>query len=66
MRIDRIKFVCELTRRDWTIKQLSEVTGLSRNTLTAIKSGKSCTESTAKSIAKALQLPLSVLTAEEE
>lgn len=61
MRIDRIKMVCELTRRDWNLKRLAKETGLSRNTLTAIKSGKSCNEVTAKAIASALNLPLDEL-----
>lgn len=66
MRINRIKLVCELTRRDWTLKQLSETTGLSRNTLTAVKGGKSCTEATARAIANALRLPLDALTVKED
>lgn len=66
MRVDRIKLVCELARRDLTLKQLSEITGLSRATLTAIKGGKRCTETTARAIANALQLPLDALTLREE
>lgn len=66
MRINRIKLVCEMTRRDLTQKQLSEITGLSRATLTAVKGGKSCTEATARAIANALQLPLDALTVKEE
>jgi transcriptional regulator with XRE-family HTH domain len=53
--------VCELTRRDWTILKLSEATGISRNTLTAVKNGKSCTKSTATAIANAFGIPLDEL-----
>lgn len=51
MRIDRVEFATALARADINIKQLSELTGISRNTITAVKSGKTCSESTAKKLA---------------
>lgn len=54
MRIDRIKFATALAKADLNIKQLSEITGLSRNTITAVKSGKTCAVSTANKLAACL------------
>ena len=59
MRIDRIKFVAELTRQDMTQKRLADLSGVSRATINNIKSGKSCSEEVGNSIAKALGVPVS-------
>lgn len=54
MRIDRVKLMAELTRRDMTQKRLSELAGVSRATINYIKGGKSCTDEVGHKIAKAL------------
>ncbi len=54
MRIDRIKLVTELAKRDMTAKHLAELSGLSRATVSNVKSGKSCTDEVGQKIAKAL------------
>lgn len=54
MRIDRIKLVTELKRRDMTQKRISELSGISRTTINCICAGKSCTDEVGQSIAKAL------------
>lgn len=54
MRIDRIKFVSELARRDMTQKRLAELSGVSRATINYIRAGKSCTDEVGQNIAKAL------------
>lgn len=54
MRLDRIKVICLLTKRDLMKKDLAEKTGLNRNTISAICSGKRCSEITARRIAEAL------------
>lgn len=56
LRIDRVKFVTALMHSDMTIMQLSAVSGVSRCTLSAIKSGKSCSKQTVERVAKALGL----------
>jgi putative transcriptional regulator len=61
MRIDRIKLVCELARRDMRVKDLAEKAGITRNTVTAIKNGKSCSVATATAIAQALGVTLDEL-----
>lgn len=53
-RIDRIKFAAALAREDLSCKQLSEKSGVSRVTITNIKSGKSCSDETAEKLAAVL------------
>ena len=54
MRINRIKLVTELAKRDMTQKQLAELSGVSRATINYVRAGKSCTDEVGKKIAKAL------------
>ena len=65
MRIDRVKFVAELTRRDMNLKQLCKKAGLSRATATAVKTGKACSTLTAEKIAAALEIDVEQLIAKE-
>lgn len=58
MRIDRVKLVAELARRDMTQKKLAELSGVSRATISYIKAGKSCADDVGQRIAKALGLEL--------
>ena len=61
MRIDRIKLVSEMARAEIKLYELAEKSGVTRATITAIKSGKSCREDTAVKLAAGLGVPLSVL-----
>lgn len=61
MRIDRIKFVTELTKQDMTQTKLSELSGVSRMTINSIKGGKSCSDEVGHKIADALQVPIETL-----
>ena len=54
MRIDRVAFAAEMVRRDINQKRLAELSGVSRVTITAVKSGKSCNEATAHKLAQVL------------
>lgn len=54
MRIDRVAFAAALARADINGKQLAELSGVSRVTITAVKSGKSCSKSTADRLAAVL------------
>ena len=54
MRIDRVAFAAALARRDINQKRLAEVSGVSRVTITAVKSGKTCSEETARKLAAVL------------
>lgn len=42
--------------RDLKLRQLQEISGLSRQTLSAVSNGKSCSFETAEKLAKALNL----------
>lgn len=54
MRIDRVAFAAALARKDINSKRLSELTGLSRSTITSVKSGKSCSRETAEKLVSVL------------
>lgn len=54
MRIDRVSFATALARKDLKVKQLAEMTGVSRATITAVKNGKSCSQDTAEKLAAVL------------
>lgn len=44
--------------RDLKLRQLQEISGVSKQTLSAVSNGKSCSFETAKKLAKALNLDL--------
>lgn len=54
MRIDRVKFAAALAREDLNVKRLAEKSGVSRVTITSIKTGKSCSKETADKLAAIL------------
>ncbi len=58
VRIDRIKLIAEMARRDMTVNKLVELSGLSRVTVTGIRSGKSCSRATADKLAAGLGVEL--------
>lgn len=61
MRIDRIKLVAELTKRDMTQTKLAELSGVSRVTIGTIKAGKSCSDEVGHKIADALGVKIETL-----
>ncbi len=54
MRIDRVKFAAALARADLNVKQLAERSGVSRVTISSVKTGKSCSKDTADKLARIL------------
>ena len=54
VRIDRVAFAAASARKDLNVKRLSELTGVSRGTITAVKTGKSCSRETADKLAAVL------------
>ena len=64
MRLDRIKLATEMARADIGVNALAARAGLSRATVTAIKTGKSCQEVTAVKLAAALNIPLNSIAEE--
>ena len=61
MRIDRVKLIAEMARQNIRIKDLAEKALVSRVTITAMRSGKSCNTNSARRIAQALGVPLESL-----
>lgn len=64
MRIDRVKLVTEMAKRDMTQACLADLAGTSRATINYIRTGKSCTDEVGQKIAKALGVDINALTAE--
>ena len=54
MRIDRVAFATALARKDINCLKLAELSGVSRATITAVKTGKSCSKKTAEKLAAIL------------
>ncbi len=66
MKIDRVKFAMALAKENISCLKLAERTGLSRVTITNVKSGKSCTKSTAEKVANGLGVKISDLLPEKK
>lgn len=58
MRIDRVKFSAAMARADLNVKRLAELSGLSRGTITSVKTGKSCSKNTVDKLAAGLGVPV--------
>ena len=54
MRIDRVKLIAEMARRDLKVNELAELAGVSRVTITALRGGKSCSKNSVLHVARAL------------
>ena len=53
-RIDRAQIAAAMARADLTGQQLADRSGVSRVTITAVRSGKSCSQETARKLAAIL------------
>lgn len=56
MKIKKVRLISEMAMSGITLIQLSEMSGISRATISAIRNGKSCSFNTAAKIAKALHI----------
>lgn len=61
MRINRIKFVSELTKQEMTQTELAKKAGVSRMTINGIKADRSCSDKVGMKIAEVLQVPIEKL-----
>lgn len=61
MRIDRVKLIAEMARKNTTCNELAEKALVSRVTVSAMRCGKSVTENSARSVARALGVELAEL-----
>ena len=61
MRIDRVKLIAEMARRDITAVELAKKAGVSRATITNLRSGKSCSADSVNHVANALGMDVEEL-----
>jgi predicted transcriptional regulator len=54
MRINRERFAAAIVRLDINGNQLAKMAGVSRGTVTAVRTGKSCSKETAEKLADVL------------
>lgn len=54
IRIDRVAIITEMAKRHMNCNQLVELSGVSRVTVTAVRSGKSCSRETAEKLVAVL------------
>ena len=54
MKLDRIKLITEMARKRMTVVEMAKITGISRVTITNVRSGKSCSAGVGYAIAKDL------------
>lgn len=66
MKIDRIKLVSEMMRRNLTAKKLAEKSGVSRGTISNVKCGKTCSPLVGNAIARALGVDVLDIIEQEE
>lgn len=59
--IDRVALIAEMARKNISCLQLVELSGVSRVTITAARSGKSCSRETAEKLAAGLGVPVETL-----
>ena len=56
--IDRVALIAEMARKNISCMRLVELSGVSRVTITAARSGKSCSRETAEKLAAGLGVPV--------
>lgn len=61
MRIDRVKLIAEMARQEISVKDLAEKSGVSRVTVTSMRSGKSCSDKSVNHVARALGIQVEEL-----
>lgn len=54
VQMDRVAIIAEMAKRHMSCNQLVELSGVSRVTVTAVRSGKSCSRETAEKLAAVL------------
>ena len=59
--INRVALIAGMAKRNINCKQLVELSGVSRVTITAARSGKSCSRKTAEKLAAGLEVPVEAL-----
>jgi len=66
LRISRERFAVAMIRADLNVNKLAERANINRNTITAVRSGKSCSQKTAEKLAAGLGCQVSDLVSESD
>lgn len=66
IRIDRKKLMTQMVEQDIGVGDLAQKANISINTLSGIRSGRSCSQKTAKALATALKVPMDRLTSNKD
>lgn len=66
MRVNRKALICAMLDADVKVSELASLANVSRNTISAIKNGKSASVQTVEKIAKALHVPAEQLMRKDE
>lgn len=64
MKVDRVKFAAELARSGLKSRELAQRAAITPVTMSAVKTGKSCSPQTLNKVASALGVPLRGLLAD--
>lgn len=59
--INRVALIAGMAKRNINCNQLADLSGVSRVTITAARSGKSCSRKTAEKLAASLGVPVETL-----
>lgn len=66
MKIDRVKLISQMVRKEISVKDLADKAKISRATISAIRSGKRCSKVTLERIASALDMNPSDLLSDDQ
>lgn len=66
MRVDRVSLIAEMARKNMTLADLAERSGVNTYTISSVRHGKSCTQETAAKLAKGLGVPLETILEKED
>lgn len=66
IRIDRKKLMAQMVEQDIGVGDLAQKANISINTLSGIRSGRSCSQKTARALAAALRIPMDMLTSNKD
>ena len=66
MRIDRVRLIAKMVELDMSVNTLVKKSGLSRCTVSAVRTGKACSTKTAIKIANALGVDVADIVGKED
>ncbi len=61
MRLNRVRVITEMAKRDISVCALSEKAGISKGTIAGIRAGRSCSQQTGEKLAAAIGVDVETL-----